>query len=181
MLKNIIRHFITITNHKIKVFILCIKAGIPFRGFIHDLSKYSITEFFEGAKYYQGTRSPINYCKEIKGYSGAWLHHKGRNKHHAEYWYDCTAPEPTPIIPYKYVVEMICDGLAAGKVYKGKQWSNGYQLEYWNRTKDRLKLNPKIHNMLTEVFEQVANNGIDKTINPQNLKNLYNKYINSVN
>ena len=118
---NIIKHFITITKHKWLVLILCIKAGIPWRGIVHDLSKYSPTEFIESVKYYQGDHSPITECKKENGYSKAWLHHKGRNKHHYEYWYDREAPDQTPMIPYQYTVEMICDGLAAGIVYNGKK------------------------------------------------------------
>ena len=41
-----------------------------------------------GAKYYQGNRSPNEIERREKGYSAAWLHHKGRNKHHLEYWID---------------------------------------------------------------------------------------------
>ena len=130
MLKKVVGHFCTITYHKWLVFKLCIRAGIPWRGFMHDWSKYSWTEFWESAKYYTGKRSPIFYIKEANGYSKAWLHHKGRNKHHYEYWYDYAAPEQTPVIPYKYTVEMICDTLAAGMVYKGKEWTKESQKEY---------------------------------------------------
>ena len=83
MLKKAFKHFLTITKHKIYVFKLSIKAGIPIRGFFHDFSKYSFTEFWESAKYYtDGKKSPITNCKQQQGYSKAWLHHKGRNKHH---------------------------------------------------------------------------------------------------
>ena len=109
MLKNMIKHFILVSRHKWEVLKLSIKAGIPIRGILHDLSKYSPTEFFGSIKYYTGNKSPI--CKEKleNGYSVVWLHHKGRNKHHPEYWYDNNTPVCTPIIPFKYVCEMICD------------------------------------------------------------------------
>ncbi len=106
-IKNIFKHLKLITKHKWIVFKLCCKAGIPWRGICHDLSKYSPTEFLEGIKYYQGNRSPITAAKEEKGYSEAWLHHKGRNKHHGEYWLDLSTKEKTPIMPYKYTVEML--------------------------------------------------------------------------
>ena len=102
-IKNVIKHFVLITHHKWVVFKLCCKAGQPWRGFLHDFSKYSPTEFFESAKYYVGTHSPITEARKDKGYSEAWLHHRGRNRHHAEYWIDNRAPNQTPIIPYKYV------------------------------------------------------------------------------
>ena len=44
-LKNIVKHFIVITRHRLLVFRLCCKVGQPWGGFVHDLSKYSTTEF----------------------------------------------------------------------------------------------------------------------------------------
>ena len=84
-LSNIFKHFALVVRHKHKVFINCAKCGIPLRGLLHDLSKFSPTEFFESARYYKGFRSPIGVCRREKGVSLAWLHHKGRNKHHLEY------------------------------------------------------------------------------------------------
>jgi hypothetical protein len=177
MFKKIIGHFCTITHHKWLVFKLCVRAGIPWRGFMHDWSKYSPTEFWESVKYYTGKRSPIYYCKQENGYSKAWLHHKGRNKHHYEYWYDYAAPEQTPVISYEYTVEMICDTLAAGMVYRGKEWTNSSQKEYWERTKQLAKLNPKIYKLLTEVYDEVAKKGIKEVINKKKLKKVYKRYV----
>jgi len=177
MFRKVVGHFCTITHHKWLVFKLCVRAGIPWRGFMHDWSKYSPTEFWESVKYYTGKRSPIFYCKQENGYSKAWLHHKGRNKHHYEYWYDYTAPEQTPIIPYKYAVEMICDTFAAGITYKGKEWTQSYQKEYWERTKHLVKLNPKIFNLLTDVYDQVAEKGVKAVVNKRTLKEMYQKHV----
>ncbi len=177
MLKNVVKHFNTINKHKWEVFKLCVKAGIPIRGLLHDLSKYSPEEFFESAKYYQGNRSPISKSQEVNGYSKAWLHHKGRNKHHYEYWYDKTAPDISPIIPYKYTVEMICDGIAAGMVYNGRENIEKYELEYFEKYKrNEVMLNNKLKDMLFEVHTQMTIFGIDKVINKKNLKELYNKH-----
>lgn len=179
MLKNALKHFITITKHKILVFKLCCKAGQHWRGFMHDWSKYSWTEFWESAKYYQGNCSPIIVCKRQNGYSNAWLHHKGRNKHHPEYWYDYATPEKTIPMPYEYAVEMICDNLAAGKVYNGKQWNNRSQLEYWNRVgSKREQMHEKTATFATIVYEQIAEEGIDKVINKNNLKKIYKECMN---
>ena len=101
---NVFRHIKTVMTHKFYVFIFACKAGIPFRGLVHDMSKFSPSEFFESVKYYQGTGSPISAAKKENGYSKAWLHHKGRNKHHWQYWYDSQTYDKTPIIPYKYTV-----------------------------------------------------------------------------
>ncbi len=176
MLKNYIRHFCTITKHKWVVFKLCCRAGIPWRGLVHDLSKYSPTEFIESAKYYQGTKSPIPVARNTKGYSKAWLHHRGRNKHHVEYWNDEKAPDKLPIIPYKYTIEMICDTIAASMVYNGKDWSAKKQIEYWKRNESVTPVNEKIKKLLSEVYRQLDENGLKETINRTNLKKLYNQY-----
>lgn len=176
MLKNIVKHFITITKHKWLVFKLCVKVGIPFRGIVHDLSKYSPTEFWESVKYYRGIASPIPVAREKEGYSKAWLHHKGRNKHHYEYWYDHKAKTPLPIIPYPYAIEMVCDNMAAGMVYNGKNWTNQSQLEYWNRNKDTELLNDKMKGFFEEVFVRISEQGIDKVLNKKTLKELYQKH-----
>ena len=103
-------HFCTITKHKILVMKNCFRVGLYWQGFVHDLSKYMPSEFLVGCKYYQGNRSPNNAEREAKGYSSAWLHHKGRNKHHYEYWIDYNVKEPGLAgmkMPKKYVVEML--------------------------------------------------------------------------
>jgi len=175
-LKNVIQHFKLISHHKWVVFKLCCKIGQPWRGLVHDLSKYSPSEFWESAKYYVGDYSPITEAKKEKGYSEAWLHHKGRNKHHTEYWVDYHAPEITPVIPYPYAAEMICDKLAAGIIYQGKKWNKEYELEYWNKEKERVEVNPKISDFITAVMTEVAEKGIDKTLTKKNLKQYYKKY-----
>ena len=177
MIKNLVLHFNLVNKHRFKVFKLCCKAGIPFRGLVHDLSKYSPVEFFESVKYYNGGYSPISNCKKENGYSKAWLHHKGRNKHHHEYWYDYAAPEKTPVMPYKYTVEMICDTLAAGMTYQGKNWTRDYQLNYYLVDRKRKNINPKIDAILLEVYGMVAENGIDYVINQKTLKMIYNKHV----
>lgn len=176
MIKNILKHTILVLKHKWLVFKFCTKIGMPFRGLKHDLSKFSPIEFWESVKYYNGKKSPITFCKQENGYSKAWLHHKGRNKHHPEYWYDMNAPEQTPVIPYKYVAEMVCDKLSASITYNGKDWTNRSELEYWEKERERVKINRKVSDMLTEVFEQVAREGIDKVVTKKNLKELYRKY-----
>lgn len=176
---NVCKHFATITKHKWIVFKLCVKVGIPWRGLVHDLSKYSPTEFWESAYYFQGDKSPITACKKERGYSKAWLHHKGRNKHHPEYWFDMNTKDKCPIIPYPYVAEMICDNLAAGIVYSGKNWTKQTQLNYWLHAKDKTMVNEKIGDLLTEVFTQVSEQGIDKTLTKSNIKSLYHKFCES--
>ena len=140
------------------------------------MSKYSPAEFIESSKYYQGNRSPITAAREKIGYSSAWLHHKGRNKHHIEYWYDWNGKE-TPVIPYKCAVEMLCDHIAAGQVYKGKEWNKEYPLKYWNEIETvRHLYNPKTEKFITVIKEQIAKDGINKIMNKKHLKQQYKKY-----
>ena len=128
-LKNTLAHFKKICVHKFWVAYYCFKAGLYWQGIIHDLSKFSWVEFWESVKYYQGTKSPIDACKEDKGYSLAWQHHKRRNSHHYEYWTDKYDDGTTAIeMPYKDAVELICDWLGAARAYLGKDFT--YQGEY---------------------------------------------------
>lgn len=127
-------HFKTITYHKYLVARGCFEVGLYRQGLLHDLSKYSPTEFVVGAKYYQGTRSPNNAEREAIGYSSAWLHHKGRNRHHYEYWIDYNWKGeliPCPM-PAKYLTELIMDRIAASKVYEGKNYTDASALAYYN-------------------------------------------------
>lgn len=133
-IKGAISHYRTITKHRHAVIRHCFKAGIGFQGLFHDLSKYSHVEFSKGAECYQGTRSPNEREREIYGYSVAWMHHKGRNKHHFEYWNDVDpvtkryAPVPMPV---NYLVEMFCDRVAASKIYRGKDYTDSHPYEYF--------------------------------------------------
>lgn len=176
MLKKIWLHFKLITKHRWIVFKLCTRAGLPWRGLIHDLSKYGPTEFWESAKYYVGYKSPIQVAREKRQYSSAWIHHKGHNKHHEEYWYDFNAPVKAPVIPYKYTIEMLCDNLSAGMVYKGKDFTNDYPLWYWNNVKNKELFHPKLINFFDDVFEEISKKGIEEVLNKKNLKEKYNKY-----
>ena len=176
VVNNFFGHLRTITKHRHMVIKHCKKAGILWQGLRHDLSKYSPTEFIPGVKYYTGTKSPNEGERIDKGYSVAWLHHKGRNRHHADYWVDMDAPVKYPLIPYQYVAEMICDKLAAGIIYQGKDWTKEYELQYWKRERVNYPLNENVKKVITEVLEQVSKNGIDSTLTKKNIKSLYKKY-----
>lgn len=130
---NAIKHFTTITKHKYEVGKMCFKSGLYWQGFTHDLSKYSPIEFLSSAKYYQGNSSPIDAEKKDKGYSLAWLNHRGKNKHHWEYWIDNLSEGGKPVkIPYKYCIEMVCDWIGAGKVYLGDKYSREQTLKFFD-------------------------------------------------
>ena len=170
------KHLHLVNRHRFKVFCLCCMAGEPWRGLLHDLSKYSPEEFFEGVKYFEGSYSPIKNCKRVNGYSKAWLHHIGRNKHHYNYWYDFNADVPAPIMPYKYFVEMVCDSLAAGMIYYGKKWTNEHQLNYWLNEREAAKIHPKMDKLLTKVYSDIAKKGINSVLKKDYLSDLYKRY-----
>ena len=161
-----IKHFLTISKHKAIVFILCVKAGIPLRGVLHDLSKYSPTEFLAGAKYYQGNRSPNEMEREAFGYSKAWIHHKGRNKHHFEYWKDYnfkTRVEEPVLMPIKFVKEMFCDRVAASKIYLKDKYNNSAPLEYFLKGKPTRIIHPESSNQLEEWLVMLKQKGENET------------------
>lgn len=142
LLCNAWHHFLTITHHKLVVMEGCFKVGLFKQGLLHDLSKYSWEEFRTGVKYYQGTRSPNAAEKEEKGYSSAWLHHKGRNKHHFEHWVDYSLDGEHVIMgapmPRKYVAEMVMDRISASRNYLGDAYTESQPLEYYLKSKDSL-------------------------------------------
>ena len=130
------RHFVTITEHKLLVMKNCFRVGLFRQGLLHDLSKYSPAEFMTGVKYYQGTRSPNAAEREEKGYSTAWLHHKGRNRHHFEYWIDFSRANQGLAgakMPVNYLVEMVMDRIAASRVYRGREYTDAAAWEYYQR------------------------------------------------
>ena len=155
-------HFRVITRHRHLVVRHCFRAGIPFRGLLHDLSKYSPTEFIPGAKYFQGDRSPNERAREIFGYSSAWMHHKGRNKHHYEYWVDYNPREKKEMpveMPKKFLVEMFCDRVAASKVYAGENYNDGFPLAYFRRGKTVGMLHPNTAALLESLLVLLSEQG----------------------
>lgn len=133
-MKNIIKHFITITKHKWYVFIACARSGIIWRGIKHDISKFSLVEFCTSAKHFNGTSSPVDAEKNALGYSKAWAHHKGRNSHHWQYWTDWDSKGNLYCMkmPIDDVKEMICDWIGAGKAYSKNKWTTQSPLEWFD-------------------------------------------------
>ena len=161
------KHFKTITYHRFLVRKGCFKVGLYWQGLTHDLSKYSPTEFLVGMKYYQGTRSPNNAEREAIGYSSAWLHHKGRNKHHYEYWIDYSTRVaggmlPVPM-PRKYIAEMIMDRIAACKVYNGDSYTDSSPLEYYKLGRDPAPLHDTTRKWLEFFLTMLSEKGEKET------------------
>ncbi len=159
-------HFRTITRHRHLVIRHCFKVGIGRQGLFHDLSKYTPAEFWAGAKYYQGDRSPNEVERELFGYSPAWLHHKGRNRHHFEYWNDYN-PETKKVgpvkMPLRYVAEMLCDRVAASKIYQGENYTPAHPLAYFLRGKPRRSIHPETSDLLEGWLTMLRDEGEDAT------------------
>lgn len=169
---NFFKHLGLVLRHKHRVLVNCVRCGIPLRGLLHDLSKFSPTEFFESVRYYQGNRSPIGVCRRATGVSRAWLHHKGRNKHHIEYWLDPDC-EVTPMMPYKYAVECVCDKIAATKTYAGKDYTPDKPLAHWKRYGNKVNGNPKTMLFIETVFEDLISLGERRVLNKKYMKATY--------
>lgn len=156
--KNIIKHWKKIRLHRKWVRHYCFLAGIPWRGITHDLSKYSPIEFFESARYYVGVSSPINEAKKDKGYSVAWLHHKGRNSHHYEYYMDNFDDGGIArLMSKKDFTELVCDYLGAAHAYNRDKFSYANELQWWVNKRNKCAMNEKNKIMLDIILSDLAN------------------------
>ena len=162
------KHFKTITRHKYLVMKGCFAVGLYRQGLTHDLSKYEPSEFLIGARYFQGDRSPNNAEREEKGYSSAWLHHKGRNRHHYEYWIDYSTRDVpggiAPVeMPVKYVAEMLMDRIAAARVYRGDKYRDEDPLLYFQSAKEIPIMHENTRKLLLKLLTMLAQQGEKKT------------------
>lgn len=161
-------HLKTITAHKARVMRLCFRVGLYRQGLLHDLSKYSPTEFLVGARYFQGDRSPNVAERQATGVSSAWLHHKGRNKHHLEYWIDY-APELDHRMggmemPVRYVVEMFCDRVAASQTYEKRRYTDASSWEYYVKSRDNYIIHPNTQALLERLLKMLRDEGEERTL-----------------
>ncbi len=161
-----IKHLKTITHHKWLVLKGCFRVGLYWQGICHDLSKYSPREFWIGARYYQGDRSPNGAERQEKGYSEAWMHHKGRNRHHYEYWTDMSPEthryEAVPM-PRRYLAEMVMDRIAACKTYKGAAYTDDAALQYLEGSWERLLMHPQTKKELSFLLTMLSQQGEAQT------------------
>ena len=158
-------HLKTVNHHRHLVRQYCFRLGLYWQGLTHDLSKYSPVEFWAGVKYFQGDRSPNDAQRRDIGYSASWMHHKGRNRHHFEYWTDYSM-DGSGIsgveMPKKYVAEMFCDRLAASKVYRGKDFDPGDPYKFFLRGKEkRLLIHPATSALLEKILIVLRDQGED--------------------
>lgn len=167
-MKNALGHFKTITNHKLLVMKYCFKVGLYKQGLLHDLSKYTWIEFSAGIKYYKGYVSPNGIQKKVEGLSTAWLHHKGRNKHHFEYWIDYGINAEEGLkgmkIPVKYVVEMFIDRMSASMNYQKEKYTDKSPLEYYEKRAEYYLLHEDTRKQLEFLLNKLAKDGEKETL-----------------
>jgi Family of unknown function (DUF5662) len=143
-----------IFKHKWFVFVECCKMGMPLRGLVHDLSKFSVAEFKPYALYFFGKLPDWQSFKHANGFPYeftkdyweekfelAWLHHKRVNPHHWEYWVDMDSKNEMLVrkMPEKYMKEMLCDWRGAGRAINGKDDTK----EWYLKNRDRIMLHPE--------------------------------------
>ena len=144
----------------------CFRCGLYWQGLTHDVSKLAPVEFWAGAKYWQGICSPNNAQRQAEGYSAAWLHHKGRNKHHLEYWIDYSTNKSGMVgmkMPLRYVCEMVCDRVAASRIYLGDRYTDASPWEYYDRSKGHYMLHPETRALLEKLLKMVRDLGQERT------------------
>ena len=169
LLHNFNGHLHTVNSHRRLVRKYCFKLGLYRQGMMHDLSKYSPSEFIPGVKYYQdGHRSPNNAQREDEGVSKAWLHHKGRNKHHFEYWIDYDVEGNSTILagmkmPVEYVAEMFCDRVAASRIYNKDKYKDSDPLDYYIKGLGHYIMHPETDELLHNLLKMLADKGEEYT------------------
>ena len=157
LMQKVFGHLKTVHHHRKLVRKYCFECGLYYQGLTHDLSKYSPSELFESIKYYQGYRSPYSYEKELYGYALGWLHHKGRNKHHFEYWIDIKDGKFTPIeMPYKYVLESVCDRIAACITYEKDNYTKESALKYFTTRSDSFLMHENTSKLMLEILTRIC-------------------------
>lgn len=90
------------------------------------------------------------------------MHHKGRNKHHAEYWVDSDLIDkiykPVPM-PNKYLAESICDRIAASEIYNKKNFRPQMVLDYFLKEKDIIPMHEVTKEKMEEILRLYVANG----------------------
>lgn len=166
--KNLPGHLATINAHKAEVMRLCFKVGLYRQGLLHDLSKYSPAEFISGVKYYDGSKSPNTVERNETGISRAWLHHKGKNRHHFEYWIDYGTNSGTSMqglkMPINYVVEMFCDRVAASKIYHANTYTDAMPFEYFMKNRNHYMIHPDTERLLGKLLLMLKLYGEEDTL-----------------
>ena len=86
----------------------------------------------------------------------------GHNPHHWEYWIDF-ANDGSIIankIPIKYVIEMVCDWIGAGKVYSKEKWTEEEPYNYYLKVRAGRHFHKDTETLLKYYLQTIKNNGL---------------------
>lgn len=160
------QHLKTITHHRWLVRLGCFRVGLYRQGIAMTCPSTLPRNSGSAPGTTRATRSPNAAEREDKGYSEAWMHHKGRNRHHYEYWTDMNPQtrryEPIPM-PRKYLVEMVMDRRAACMTYQGKAYRDDAALKYFTKGRERTLMHPETARQLGYILTMLANQGEEAT------------------
>ena len=147
-----------VLRHKWFVFLECVKLGIPFRGIVHDFSKFLPSEFFPYANHFAGGiqtgRNKTGYYKPTDtgdpDFDEAWFYHQKRNDHHWQYWCFPDEDGHPPMVremPIKCRKEMLADWRGAGKAQGTPD-----TLAWYKANGDKMTLGPETRAWVEEVI-----------------------------
>lgn len=116
----------------------------------HDDSKRSAREYEAYDDYFYGRNRSYSV---VKAFNYAWLHHIHSNPHHWQHWVLMHDDEPEEILemPFKYVIEMICDwwsfSFAKGNLDEIFEWYEAH--------KD-MKLHPNTRKQVESILSRIS-------------------------
>ena len=145
-----------VLRHKWYVFLECCKAGIIWRGIVHDLSKFIPHEMIPYARHFYGDNKNSSDTKleKAEGYfkdrsdpndpfDFAWLRHQRKysNRHHWQFWVlkEDNGSIVVLEIPLNIRKEMICDWIGAGRA----QGLKNNTKEWYLRNRANMVLGPE--------------------------------------
>ena len=175
-MRGLLAYLAYVVRHKWYVSVECFKAGILWRGLMHDMSKFRPSEFFPYARYFynrDGTRrdrrDKSGYYKPTdsgdQAFDHAWFLHQKRNQHHWQWWiFPDDGPGYSPWKPgedtvYKLKIlpmsaaarkEMQCDWVGAGKA----QGSLGVK-DWYAKNRDKIILHPDTRKAVDQWLEKL--------------------------
>ena len=66
-------------------------------------------------------------------------------------------------MPWRYVVEMFCDRVAASKIYQGKNYTDSHPIEYFLKSKETRFIHPDTSDEIEELLLMLKEKGEKET------------------
>lgn len=119
---------------------------------LHDKSKYDIEEYLAYDNYFYSNNRSYHVVEDFRF---AWLRHIHYNPHHWQHWVlindDPNEGEIIMDMPYRFIIEMICDWWAFS-------WAKGDLREifkWFDERKDYMKLSKKTRKVVESILEKI--------------------------